>query len=155
MMADTPELDQVADARRKLAAHAGYPTAYWVLFAVALVAIVGLPIWMSYLPEGVGWFQWGLVAVCWASVAYAVLRRRSSGVYLPKRVTSYPGARMTWLAVLAFTVVGYFGIDWLVDHDRRGIALAALVPFAAVVLLGQLRIQSSMRRDIEAGRVTP
>jgi hypothetical protein len=154
-MTEVPALDQVADARRKLAAHAGFPVAYWVALAAAIVLMAGLPIWMSLFPDGITWLQWGLAAIALGSAAYTVLRRRSSGVHLPRRVTSYPGARMVWAGVLTFTVAGYFGVKALVDSGNRGVALAVLLPFAAVVLVGQMSVRKAMRRDIEAGRVTP
>ncbi|MDT0300631.1 hypothetical protein [Streptomonospora wellingtoniae] len=154
-MTDTPELDQVAEARRKLAAQAGFPVAYWVFFTAASVLIAGLPIWTSLLPGSGLYFQWALLGAVLISAAYAVIRRRRSGVYLPRRVTSYPGARLLWITTLAATGAGYLGISALVDRGLPGLALAVLVPVAAVMLVGQVLIRSAMRRSIEDGRVTP
>ncbi|MFD0773199.1 hypothetical protein ACFQZ2_04580 [Streptomonospora algeriensis] len=154
-MADTPELDQVAEVRRKLAARSELPLAYWVLFTAASVLIAGLPIWTSLLPGSGLYFQWGALGAVLISVAYAVIQRRRSGVYLPRRVTSYPGARLLWITTLAATGAGYLGISALVDRGLTGFALAALVPVAAVMLVGHVLTRSAMRRSIEDSRVTP
>ncbi|WP_435109599.1 hypothetical protein [Nocardiopsis synnemataformans] len=154
-MSSNPELDQVADARRKLAAHADLPAAYWVFFTLASVLIAGLPIWSSLLPGSGPYLQWAIFGVVLAATAYAVIQRRRSGVYLPRRITSYPGARLTWIAALAVTGVGFLGIQALVDNGLTGFALAALVPVAVIVLVGQMLVRSAMRRSIEDGRVTP
>lgn len=154
-MASTPELDQVAEARRKLAAHADLPAAYWVFFTAASVLIAGLPVWTSLLPGSGLYFQWAVLGVVLVATAHAVVRRRRSGVYLPRRITSYPGARLLWIAALAVTAIGYLGIHALVDSGLTGFALAALVPVAAVMLAGQMLVRSAMRRSIEDGRVTP
>ncbi|NKY99407.1 hypothetical protein [Nocardiopsis alborubida] len=148
-------LDQVADARRKLAAHTDLPAAYWVFFALASVLIAGLPIWSSLLPGSGLYFQWGVFGVVLVATAYAVVQRRRSGVYLPRHITSYPGARLMWIAALVVTGAGYLGINVLVERDLIGFALAALVPVAVVVLAGQMLVRSAMRRSVEDGRVTP
>ncbi len=154
-MSHNPELDQVADARRKLAAHADLPAAYWVFFALASVLIAGLPIWSALLPGSGPYFQWAIFGLVVAATAYSVIQRRRSGVYLPRRITSYPGARLMWIAALAVTGIGFLGINALVDNGLIGFALAALVPVAALVLAGQMLVRSAMRRSIEDGRVTP
>ncbi|PDP86695.1 hypothetical protein CQJ94_15480 [Glycomyces fuscus] len=154
-MTHHPELDQVADARRKLAAHADLPAAYWVFLALASVLIAGLPIWSWLLPGSGPYFQWAVFVVVVAATAYAVIQRRRSGVYLPRRITSYPGARLAWITALAVTGAGFLGINVLVDRDLIGFALAALVPVAVIVLVGQMLVRSAMRRSIEDGRVTP
>lgn len=154
-MPGTPELDQVAEARRKLAAHSELPLAYWILFTAASVLIAGLPIWNSLLPGGGLYLQWAVLGAVLISVAYAVIQRRRSGVYLPRRVASYPGARLLWITTLAATVAGYLGISALVDRGLLGFALAALVPVAAVMLVGHVLTRSAMRRSIEDGRVAP
>lgn len=154
-MADTPELDQVAEARRRLVARSELPLAYWVLFAAASVLIAGLPIWTSLLPGSGLYLQWAVLGAVLVSVAFAVVQRRRSGVYLPRRVTSYPGARLLWITTLAATGAGYVGIDALVDRGLLGFALAALAPVAAVMLVGHVLTRSAMRRSIENGTVTP
>jgi hypothetical protein len=154
-MASNPELDQVADVRRKLAAHADLPAAYWVFFTAASVLVAGLPIWSAVLPGSGLYFQWAVLGVVLVATAYTVIQRRRSGVYLPRRITSYPGARVLWIAALAVTGVGYVGITALVDNGMIGFALAALVPVAAVMLIGQMLVRSAMRRSIEDGRATP
>ncbi|GAB2487669.1 hypothetical protein [Nocardiopsis aegyptia] len=154
-MADHPDLEQVAEARRRLAAHTELPLAYWILFAAASVLIAGLPIWTSLLPGSGHYLQWALVGVVLVSVVYAVVQRRRSGVYLPRRVTSYPGARLLWISTLAATGAGYLGISALVDRGLTGLALAALVPVAAVMLVGHVLTRSAMRRSIQDGRATP
>ncbi|PRY00841.1 hypothetical protein [Allonocardiopsis opalescens] len=154
-MADTPELDQVAEMRRKIAAHAELPRAYWVVFAAVCVLIAGIPIWSSFLPGADAYLRWGLLAVALGSAAYAVVRRRRSGVYLPRRVFAYPSARGLWVAVMAGTAAGFVGVYILVDLGQLGIALAALVPVAVLASVGQIRIRTVMRRDLEAGRVNP
>lgn len=154
-MSDTPELDQVADARRKLATYAGFSRTYWALCAVAFVLMAGIPIWMSFLPWSSSGIQWVLLAVGLASAAYSVIRRRRSGVALPRRIGAYPGARPVWVAVLALTVVSFGGIYVLVDNGHRVAALVILLPVAALILAGHIRIRAKMRDDIAAGRVAP
>ncbi|BBF99196.1 MULTISPECIES: hypothetical protein [Pseudonocardia] len=154
-MNDTPELDQVAEARRKLSVHAELPRTYWVLYGIALVLMAGIPIWASYLPGGLPDIQWALLAVTLAAAAYAVISRRRSGVYLPRRISAYPGARRLWVAVLAVSAAGIAGIYLLVGNGLRPAALVLLAVVAVVVFLGQVRIRARMRDDIAAGRVTP
>lgn len=155
-MSGSPELDQVADARRKVAAHAPFPVAYWVFYGVALVLLAGVPIWMTWLSSAYDpYVTWVIAALGIASAAYSWIRRRRSGVYLPKRISAYPSARPIWLAGIAVTVVGLLGIYALVDYEQRGIAFLALAVVALAVFLIQVKIRSAMRRDIEAGRVRP
>ncbi|GAA0993610.1 hypothetical protein GCM10009551_056210 [Nocardiopsis tropica] len=154
-MASTPELDQVAEARSRIAAHASLPGSYWVFLAFAGTLIAGLPIWRALLPTAGAYLDWGLVVLAAASAVYAIVRRRRTGVYLPRRVTSYPGARILWVATLAATGAGFLGIQALVDHGHMGLALAALVPVATVMLVGYMLVRAAMRRSIEAGRVKP
>lgn len=154
-MPDTPELDQVADARRRLSSYAGFPRTYWVLYGVALVLMAGLPIWLSFLPALVPGIQWVLLAICLASAAYAVIRRRQTGVRLPGRISSYPGAQVPRYAVLAVTLAGIGVIYALVGSGHRTVALIVLIPVAALVFAGQVWTRARMRADIAAGRVVP
>lgn len=154
-MSDTPELDRVADARRALSAHAGFPRTYWALYGVALVLMAGIPIWVSLLPAGAPYVSWVLLAVAVASALYSVLRRRRTGVQLPRRIGAYPSARLTWLAVLALSAAGLLGIYALVGAGQRGAAFVALAAVAVVTFLGQIRVRTLMRADIAAGRVAP
>ena len=152
----TPELDQVADARRKLAAHADFPTTYWVVYGVALVAIAGIPIWMSVLgATGSPSVSLVLLAVAVVAATYSRIRRRRTGVYLPKRISSYPSAMPWWVASLVATAVGFAGLQWLVGDDQRGTALLVLPVVAVVVFTTQYLTRSAMRRDVEEGRVRP
>jgi hypothetical protein len=152
-MSDTPELDQVAEARRRLAAHAGFPRSYWVVYGVVLVLFAGIPVWMSYLPsDDWAYLSWVVAAVAVGSAVYTALRRRRSGVYLPRRISSYPKAQRIWLAGIVVTAAGFFGIHELVGHGHRDIALYLLAPVAVVVFLVQVATRSAMRADIEAGR---
>jgi hypothetical protein len=155
-MSSSPELDQVTEARRRLAEHAGFPRTYWVLYAFVSVFFAGVPIWMSYLPaDDWQYMSWAIAAIGLASTAYVVIRRRVSGVHLPKGVSAYPGAQRIWFGTLAVTIGGFFAIQALVTHDHRGLALALLLPVAAVLFFGQISIRRAMRADLEAGRVTP
>jgi hypothetical protein len=150
----TPELDQVAEARRRLAAHARFPRAYWVVYGVALVLLAGLPVWMSYLPSvDRVYLSWAIAALGIGSAVYAVVRRRRSGVYLPRRISSYPKARKIWLVGMLLTLGGFLAIQQLVGHGHRDVALYLLVPIAVAVFLVQVATRSAMRADIEAGRV--
>lgn len=155
-MDGTPELDQVHAARRTLAAHAGFPRAYWVVYGLVLVLFAGMPVWMSYLPTG-DWtyLSWAIAAIGVASAVYTVARRRRSGVYLPRRIGSYPTASKFWLVGIVVTVVGFFGLAALVDHGHRVAALYVLAPVVVAVFVLQVATRSAMRADIEAGRVTP
>lgn len=154
-MPDTPELDQVTEARRALSAHAGFPRTYWALYGVALVLMAGIPIWPSLLPAGAPYVSWVLVAIGLAAAADSVLRRRRTGVQLPRRIGAYPGARLTWLAVMAVSVAGLLGIYALVGAGQLGAALVVLAVVAVVTFLGQVRVRDRMRADIAAGRVAP
>lgn len=154
-MPDTPELDQVSDARRKLATYAELPPTYWALYGVALVLIAGIPIWMSFLPEWRSGVQWALLAVALAAAAYSLVQRRRTGVRLPRRISAYPTARKVWVAVLALTLASIGGLYALVANGQRVVALVVLVPVAALILVGQVRTRARMRDDIAAGRVTP
>ncbi|GAA0937070.1 hypothetical protein [Pseudonocardia zijingensis] len=155
-MSGTPELDQVAEARRKIAAHAGFPRTYWAVYGVALVLCAGLSIWMSYLPSGdTTYLPWALAALAVASAVYSAVRRRRSGVYLPRRISSYPKARRIWIAGIVITACGFLGIHQLVEHAHRDIALYLLVPVAVVVFAVQVATRRAMRADIEAGLATP
>jgi hypothetical protein len=154
-MAGTPELDQVAEARRRIAAHAQYPRSYWLVVGVALVFIEGLPVWMSYLPGAdPAYLSWALAALALGLAVYSRLRRHRSGVYLPRRITAYPKAFRIWLTGLVVAIGGFVVLDQLVDHGHRDIALYVLGPVAAAVFVAQFATHSAMRADIEAGRVT-
>ncbi|MDA3644976.1 hypothetical protein LZ318_03655 [Saccharopolyspora indica] len=153
-MTGTPELDQVAAARRQLATHAQYPAAYWVIYGAVLVLLAGLPIWNTWLRLGNGPYITSALAVLAVGAAtYESVRRRRSGVHLRKRITAYPSARPIWLAGIAITLLGLFGIQALVSSGQREIALLVLPVVALAVLLVQLKTRSAMRRDIEEGRV--
>lgn len=152
-MADSPELDQVLDVRRRLSAYAGFPRTYWVLYGVALVLMAGLPIWLSFLPDRLPYVQWMLLAICLAAAAYSVIQRRRTGVQLPRRISAYPSARRLRYAVLAVTVAGICVIYALVDNGHRMIALIVLIPVAALIFAGQVWTRAKMRDDIAAGRV--
>ncbi|MBW0102646.1 hypothetical protein [Pseudonocardia sp. KRD291] len=152
-MSDTPELDQVVDARRKLSAYAGFPRTYWVLYGVALVLMAGLPIWSSFLPGQAFNLQWVLLAICLAAAAYSVLQRRRSGVHLPRQISAYPSAQRPRYTVLAVTLASVFIIYALVGNGHRTVALIVLIPVAAVIFAGQLWTRARMRDDIAAGRV--
>ena len=154
-MSGSPELDQVLEARRKLAAHAGFSRTYWVLQGCVLVLLAGLPIWLSYLPGAAPGAQWVLVAIAVAAAAHSVLRRRRSGVQLPRRSTAYPSAWRLRYAMLAVSVAGLGLIHVLVVGGHRTAALVVLLPVAAVIFAGQLRIRAKMRDDIAAGRIAP
>lgn len=154
-MPDTPELHQVADARRALSAHAGFPRTYWALYGVALVLMAGIPIWLSLVPSGVPYVSWLLLAIGLAAAADSVLRRRRTGIQLPRRIGAYPSARLTWLAVMALSVAGLVGIYALVGAGQRTAALVVLAAVAVMTFLGQIRVRARMRDDIAAGRVAP
>lgn len=155
-MSDTPELDQVADARRRIAVHAEFPVAYWAIYGVALVFMAGFPIWSSWLTRAeLPYLSWVLTAVCIASAIYTVLRRHRSGVHLPKRIGAYPGARPIWLVGLAIALAGFVGIHQLVNREHEGLALCVLPVVAVAVFVTQVKTRSAMRRDIETGRVRP
>ena len=155
-MSGTPELDRVADARRKLAAHAGFPRSYWVVYGLVLVLSAGLPVWVSYLPSADWVYVSGAIAVLGVgSAVYVMVRRRRSCVYLPRRISSYPKAYKIWLCGIVVTFGGFLGIQQLVEHGHRDIALYVLAPIAVVVFIAQVATRSAMRADIEAGRVTP
>lgn len=155
-MSDAPELDQAAAARRQLAAHTQFSTTYWVFSGVFLVLVAGLPIWTTWLnPSGGRYITWVIAAVGIAAAVHSAGRRRSSGVYLPKRISNYPGARRVWLVGLAVTLAGFFTISALMHSGQRGIALLVLPVVAVLVLATQIKIRSTMRRDVEAGRVRP
>ncbi|PSK95705.1 hypothetical protein CLV63_114138 [Murinocardiopsis flavida] len=153
-MTGKPELDQVADARSRLASHAPFPVTYWVLYGAVLVFLAGLPIWSTWLsPVGGSYVPWGIAAIGIASAAYSWARRRRSGVYLPKRISAYPGARPIRLVSLAVTLAGLAGIFALVEYGQREAALLVLPVVAAAIFVTQFMTRSAMRRDIEAGRV--
>jgi uncharacterized membrane protein YfcA len=155
-MASVPELDQVAEARRRIAETTRYPRAYWVVFGLALVLFAGVPIWMSLLPVADhDYLSWAFAAVCLASAAYSLIRRRRSGVRLPRQISAYPSAQRIWIVVAAVTVGGFFGIQALVNHDHRDIAFVVLPVVALAVFLGQVAIRRAIRDDLEAGRVVP
>lgn len=155
-MTDKSELDQVTDVRRKIADHAEFPVAYWVLYGFALVLLAGVPIWMSWL-DAVGnpFLPWAIAAVGIASAAYAVIRRSRSGVHLPQWIGAYPSARPIWLISLAISLIGLLGIYLLVNVGQPVIALLALAVVAPAVFITQFKTRSAMRRDLESGRVQP
>lgn len=152
-MSDTPELDQVAEARRKLASYAEFSRTYWALYGIALVLIAGIPIWVSFLPESAGGVQWVLLAIGLGSAAYSLVQRRRTGVQLPRRIGAYPSARKVWLVVIAVTLASVAGIYALVGNGQRVIAAVILIPVAAVIFAGQVLTRARMRDDIAAGRV--
>ena len=152
-MSDTPELDQVIDARRRLSAYAGFPRTYWVLYGFALVLMAGIPIWLSFLPGQSSNVQWVLLAICLASAAYSVIQRRRSGVQLPRRIGAYPSAQRPRYAVLAVTLASIFIIYALVGNGHRTVALIVLIPVAVAIFAGQMWTRAKMRDDIAAGRV--
>jgi hypothetical protein len=153
-MSDKPELDQVADARRRIAEHAQFPTAYWAVYGVVLVLFAGVPIWLSFAPIGDSyWFTYVIAAIGIGSAVWQTIRRRRSGVYLPKRVGAYPTAYRYRRLAFVLTAVGFLGIWLLVHLDQRTVALIVLVPVAVAIFLAQLKTRSAMQADIEAGRV--
>ncbi|SEG90514.1 hypothetical protein SAMN02982929_05248 [Saccharopolyspora kobensis] len=153
-MNGTPELDQVAAARRQLATHAQYPAAYWAAYGVVLVLLAGLPIWNTWLRPGSGpYISSALTVLAMGSAIYASVRRRRTGVHLRKRITAYPSAWPIWLVGIAIALIGLFGLQALVSSGQREIALLALPVVALAVFLIQFKTRSAMRRDIEEGRV--
>ncbi|SFO31072.1 hypothetical protein SAMN05216207_104330 [Pseudonocardia ammonioxydans] len=154
-MPGSPELDQVREARRKLAAYAGFSRTYWVVHGCALVLLAGLPIWLSYLPGAAPGVQWVLVAIAAVATAHSVIQRRRTGVQLPRRIGAYPSARWLWYAVLVISLAGLGLIHVLVAGGQRTAALLVLLPVAAAIFAGQHRIRAKMRDDIAAGRIAP
>ncbi|AXB45369.1 hypothetical protein [Amycolatopsis albispora] len=153
-MPDRSELDQVAEARRRIAAHARFPVAYWVFYGVVLVLLAGLPIWMTWLrPADSTYVTWAIAAIGIGSAIYSWARRRRSGVHLAKRISAYPSARPSWLVGIGVTLAGFAGIYALVEHGQRGLAFLVLPVVALVVFVAQVKTRSAMYRDIEAGRV--
>lgn len=152
-MADRPDLDQVVEARRKLSAYAGFPRTYWALHGIALVLIAGLPIWISFLPGQRSYAEWVLLAVALASAAYSVIRRRRSGVALPRRIDAYPSARRPRFTVLALTAASVCALYALVENDHRVVAMIVLIPVVAFIFVGQIWTRAKMRDDIAAGRI--
>ncbi|MFE9243702.1 hypothetical protein [Nocardiopsis sp. NPDC006938] len=149
----TPPLDQAAEARRRLAAHTAPPASFWALQAVGCTLVAGLPIWMSLLALDGRHLQWVLVAVAVAAAALSWVRRRRTGVTLPRWASSYPSARRPRVVVLIVTVLGLIAIHTLVGQGQVGLALAVLGPVALASLCGYLWVHAAMRRDIESGRV--
>ncbi|WP_258347369.1 hypothetical protein [Saccharopolyspora gregorii] len=150
------QLDQVADARRRIATHVGFSTAYWVVYGVLLVVLAGLPIWMDLLgADYSAYLSWGFAVIAIGSAFFTAARRRRSGVYLSKRIGSYPGARPFWLAALGITAVGFGAIAVLVRYQQQGIALLVLPVVAVAVFAAQVKTRAAMRRDLEEGRVRP
>ncbi|ANY09629.1 hypothetical protein [Pseudonocardia sp. HH130630-07] len=155
-MSDTPELDQVAAARRKVADQLDFPLTYWVFLGIALVFFMSVPLLLSWLPRDASpYLSWAIAAVGISSAVYSFVKRRRSGVYLPKRIGAYPSARPLWMAEMILSIAGFIGMYALVNADQRGYALALLPVLAIAIFVLQLRTRSAMRRDIEAGRVTP
>ncbi|MFR9731016.1 hypothetical protein ACL03H_17465 [Saccharopolyspora sp. MS10] len=155
-MSNTPELDQVADARRRIADHARFPAAYWVLYGAALVVFAGVPIWLSWFTAPTTpYLSWVIAALGIGSALYSWYRRRRSGVYLPKRISAYPSARPIWLAGHGVTLAGFAGIWALVRQDQHPYAFAVLAVVVVVVFVAQIKTRSAMVRDIEAGRAQP
>ncbi|MFP5020791.1 hypothetical protein [Pseudonocardia phyllosphaerae] len=152
-MSRTPELDQVADARRALSKHAGYPTAYWVLTTVLLAAFAGIPLWLHLFPAATPFVQWSPLVIALASAAYSIIKRNRSGVQLPRAVGAYPSARPFWLACMVLSIAGFIATKVLVAHDQIGFAVGVPVVVGVGVLLSQLRIQSLIRSDVAGGRV--
>jgi len=155
-MSDAPELDQVAAARRRLAVHADFPTGYWIAHGVILVAVAGIPIWLSFLgADASPYVSWVLLALALGAAAYSRVRSRRTGVYLPKRISSYPSAMPYWVASLVIAAGGFAGLYALVGSGQRGMAFAVLPVVAVAVFAAQYLTRSAMRRDIENGRVRP
>jgi hypothetical protein len=156
LMTPTPELDQVAAARRRMAAHVDFPRTYWVLYGIVLVLLAGVPVWTTVLPTGaIPYLLWAIAAVGLASAVYVRLRRRRTGVYPARRISAYPSAVRLWALGLVLTVVGFFGLQALVDHGLRGVAIGLVPVVAAAVFAVQWATRRAMRRDVEAGRVVP
>ncbi|MGW0894043.1 hypothetical protein [Saccharopolyspora sp. NPDC002578] len=152
-MSDSPELDQVAEMRRKLAAHAQYPLLYWALLGVVVMLVSGLPIWSAWLPDGGYYLQWAMAAIALGSALYARRRRSRTGVHLPKRSGSYPSAWPFWVISLVILAVGFAVVTVLVRHDQLVIALLVLPILAVGVVATEFKTRAMMARDIEEGRV--
>ncbi|WP_017543210.1 hypothetical protein [Nocardiopsis prasina] len=149
----TPPLDQAAEARRRLAAHTAPPASFWVVQAVGCTLVAGLPIWMPLLSIDARYLQWILVVVALAAAGLSWVRRRRTGVTLPRWASAYPSARRPRVVVMIVTVLGLIAIHTLVGRGQEGLALAVLGPVALASLGGYLWVHASMRRDIEDGRV--
>lgn len=153
-MTGTPELDEVAAARQKLAEHALLPWWYWALYVPVAVVIVGYPVLDTLLSPTVAVF-----GVLYPAMAVLLLSswlvRWRTGVHLSRRLRAFPSVWRVWAPTLALGVVGDLAISQLVRHDQRTAALA-LIPVVAVVLVaGTVGIRFAMRADIRAGRVRP
>jgi hypothetical protein len=155
-MSGASELDQVADARRRLATHARFPVSYWVLQGVALVLLAGVPLWTTWLSPAAGpYASWAIAALGITSAVHSWIRRRHSGVYLPKRISAYPSARPIRLLGIMVTLAGLVSIFALVASGQRGIALLVLPVVALALFVIQVKTRTAMIRDLEAGRVRP
>lgn len=153
-MSGTPELDQVADQRARLAEHALMPWWSWAAAAPVLVVTLGWPLlseWVSFTVATYGVF---LPAALLFGVVQLVARR-GSGVHLHRGVTSYPSARRMWLGTVAVGVGGWVAISALTLHGLQGLALAVVAVVTAVAIAGSVGTRRAMRADIRAGRVRP
>lgn len=153
-MSGTPELDQVADQRAKLAEHAVMPWWYWAAIVPAFVATVGWPLLSEVVPYEVAMYGVLLPAVLLLAVVQVVARRRA-GVHLPRGFTAYPSVRRIWVGTVLVGIAGFVAIAVLTRGGHPGLALAVLPVVTAVALAGSIGTRRAMRADIRAGRVRP
>ncbi|MGC7097379.1 hypothetical protein ACPZ19_22110 [Amycolatopsis lurida] len=158
-MPGSAELDQVADARRKLATHALATVAelsrtYSMLGVGALVLLLGVPIWKSFLPGVFAGAAWVMLAVALFFMVYPRIQERRHGVRLPHRMNAYPSARKAQYAFLAIFVVSFGAIDLLVGFGHLVVASVLLIPVAVALFVCEMVARTKMREDIEAGRVS-
>jgi hypothetical protein len=148
-------LDQVARQRSALAGRVVLPWWYVVVYAVAMLAVVGLPLASWALSPA--WSEW--VVFLPAMLVLLTLDRllgRVTGARLSRRtLRAYPSSRPVGLAMLAIVGVTVIGESVLLNVGQVAAAFAVVV-VAVVALLGCLARQTAaIRDDIREGRATP
>ena len=154
-MPGSSELDQVADARRKLAMAAVPELSRTdsVLEGIAVLLYVGVPVWKSFLPGiSTGAAAWTVLAAGLLLVAHAQIQQRRHRVRLPNGIKAYPSARKALYAFVAIFSVSFSGFDLLIESGHRVIAVVLLIPVAMALFVCDMLVRTKKREDIAAGR---
>lgn len=144
-------LQEIDRQRAALAATVRLPWWYAGLFALAMLAMIGLPLINRFTSGEVG--SWAVLPVLVVLYLSDLLLGHVTGAKLARgTLRAYPSSRPAGLTMLAIAVVGIVGVYWLITVGQ----LPQAVVLAVVCTAGTVRClvwqTAGIRKDIRTGR---